>query len=682
VSTKKPTYKQLESKLKEAVQIIELLRCGQTEASDSGNRMIGKRLQQVEAALKKNEERLRFAVEGADLGIWDRDFRTNQTEWNLRVYELLGRDPKKKPVPDETFFEYIHPADRDRVHEHFDREIKAGNDFRDEFRIVHEDGEMRWLASVGRIYHDDQGNVIRMSGIIYDVTERKRAEEQLRQSEQRYMLTQQLAGIGSWDWDIRSGKVEWSGTINRLFGLEKENDFKDYHYIMRFVHPEDRKLISDAINACIEEGIPYDVEHRVIWPDKTEHWLRQTGNVIRDENRLAVRMMGMVQDVTGQKQAAENQHLLAEIFSESQDAIVVRNLENVITSWNSGAERIYGYTAEEMIGQRMDRILPPERLEEHAQLLRRIQAGEHIRHFETERIRKDSRWIHVAISFSPLRNDARIIYAVATIEHDITERVNAEMALREAKQNLEARVQERTRALQISNSELEKEIRQRIQYQEKLQSLTAQLIRIEERQRREIATSLHDSVIQLLVLSNIKLDQLINNPARGSKKVMKQIHGYLDRTIHELRSMTFQISPPILYELGLISALEWLCERFAKEYGLICHLTDDHLDKPVSEDIRNMLFQAVQELFINIVKHAKATHVGIQMKKMNKQIVIEVTDDGRGFDADHLKTDMDHAFGFGLFNIQERLRFMKGHFYIRSEINNGTTVKLQAPLDL
>jgi signal transduction histidine kinase len=95
-----------------------------------------------------------------------------------------------------------------------------------------------------------------------------------------------------------------------------------------------------------------------------------------------------------------------------------------------------------------------------------------------------------------------------------------------------------------------------------------------------------------------------------------------------------------------------------------------------------MLFQAVQELFINIVKHAKATHVGIQMKKMNKQIVIEVTDDGRGFDADPLKTDMNHAFGFGLFNIQERIRFMKGHFYIRSEINNGTTVKLQAPLDL
>ena len=653
-----------------------------SDVSSSGNSMIGKRLLEAEAALKKNEERLRFAVEGADLGIWDRDFRTNQTEWNLRVYELLGRDPKKKPVPDETFFEYIHPADRDRVREHFDREIKAGNDFRDEFRILHEDGEMRWLASIGRIYHDDRDNVIRMSGIIYDITEHKRADEQLRQSEQRYVLAQQLAGIGSWDWDIRSGKVEWSGTIDRLFGLESGSLSRSYRSFLRLIHPEDRKHLRDAVNACIEEDIPFSVEHRITRPDKTERWLRQTGNVIRDENRLALRMMGMVQDVTAQKQAAENQHLLAEIVSESEDAIVVRNLENVITSWNFGAERIYGYTAEEMIGQRMDRILPPERLEEHAQLLRQTQAGEHIRHFETERIRKDGRRIHVTISFSPLRNDDRIIYAVATIEHDITERVYAEMALLETKQNLEARVQERTRALQISNSELEKEIRQRIQYQEKLQSLTAKLIRIEERQRREIATSLHDSVIQLLVLSNIKLDQLINNPAKDSKTVMKQIHGYLDRTIHELRSMTFQISPPILYELGLVPALEWLCERFGKEYGLICRSIDDQLDKPVSEDIRNMLFQAVQELFINIVKHAKATHVEIRVKKVNKQIIIEVTDDGRGFDADHLKTDMDHAFGFGLFNIQERIRFMKGHFHIRSEINSGTTVKLQAPLDL
>jgi PAS domain S-box-containing protein len=643
---------------------------------------MGLQLKQAEAALKKNEERLRFAVEGADLGIWDRDFRTNQTEWNHRVYELLGRDLKKKPVPDETFFEYIHPADRDRVRDHFNRELKTGNDFRDEFRIVREDGEMRWLASVGRINHDESGIVIRMSGILYDITERKRAEEQLSESEQRYALAQQLAGIGSWDWDIRAGKVEWSGTIDRLFGLEKKSDFKDYRTILRSIHPEDRKRLTDAVNACIEEDIPFNVEHRIIRLDKTEHWLRQTGNVIRDENRLAVRMMGMVQDITTQKQAAENQHLLAEIVSESEDAIVVRNLENVITSWNSGAERIYGYSAMEMIGQRMDRILPPERLKEHALLLSRTQAGEHIRHFETERIRKDGQRIHMAISFSPLRNDQRIIYAVATIEHDITERVNVELALLEAKQNLEMRVQERTCELQISNYELEKEIRQRIQYQEKLQSLTAKLIHIEERQRREIATSLHDSVIQLLVLSNIKLDQLINNPARGSRKVMRQIHGYLDRTIHELRSMTFQISPPILYELGLVPALEWLCEQFGKEHGLICYSIDDHREKPINEDIRNMLFQAVQELFINIVKHAEATRVEIRVKKMRKQIIIEVEDNGRGFDTVHLKTDMDHASGFGLFNIQERIRFMKGHFHIRSEINRGTTVELRAPLDL
>ena len=163
---------------------------------------------------------------------------------------------------------------------------------------------------------------------------------------------------------------------------------------------------------------------------------------------------------------------------------------------------------------------------------------------------------------------------------------------------------------------------------------------------------------------------------------MNQIHEYLDRSIHELRSMTFQISPPVLYELGLIPALEWLCEHFAQEYGFACRLFDDGKEKPLHEDMRNMLFQAVQELFVNIVKHAGATRAEIRVKKQKKQILIEVKDNGCGFDAVHLKTGMKHDSGFGLFNIQERLRFMKGHFNIRSETDGGTTVQLRAPLNL
>ncbi len=136
---------------------------------------------EAEEKLRESEERLRLAVEGAGLGTWDRDLLTDKIVWNRRLYDLLGRDPSGPVVTGETFFTYIHKDDLRRVREHFWEALRAKREFRDEFRIVREDGEIRWLATSGRIYRDQAGQPVRVAGVNFDMTNRRRAEEQLQQ---------------------------------------------------------------------------------------------------------------------------------------------------------------------------------------------------------------------------------------------------------------------------------------------------------------------------------------------------------------------------------------------------------------------------------------------------------------------------------------------------------------------
>jgi len=136
--------------------------------------------QLAEDARKRSEESLRLVVEGGNLGTWDRDLRTGTMVWNERLYRLLGRRPDARTLGAETFFEYIHAEDLPRVNRHLEEVLQNGEEFMDEFRVVREDGEVRWLGAHGRIYRDSAGEPIRMAGVHYDITERKKAEAVLQ----------------------------------------------------------------------------------------------------------------------------------------------------------------------------------------------------------------------------------------------------------------------------------------------------------------------------------------------------------------------------------------------------------------------------------------------------------------------------------------------------------------------
>ena len=222
-------------------------------------------------------------------------------------------------------------------------------------------------------------------------------------------------------------------------------------------------------------------------------------------------------------------------------------------------------------------------------------------------------------------------------------------------------------------------------YQADLRSLASQLTLAEERERRRLAVHLHDQIGQNLALSHIKLEELRSSLGKNGAGIAGEVDnlaGLIKETIEETQSLTFRISPPILYDLGLEAALEWLGDRFAQQHGLLTYFESDRQPKPLAEDLKVLLFQAVQELLVNIVKHARAKSLKISMWRQNGQLYIGVEDDGVGFDPTVPGYRQGKGGGFGLFSIRERLRPLGGHLEIKSEPDGGAEFVLSVPLDL
>ena len=223
-------------------------------------------------------------------------------------------------------------------------------------------------------------------------------------------------------------------------------------------------------------------------------------------------------------------------------------------------------------------------------------------------------------------------------------------------------------------------------YQADLRSLASQLTLAEERERRRLAVHLHDQIGQNLALSHIKLEELRSslgkNGAAGLAGEVDKLAGLIKETIEETQSLTFRISPPILYDLGLEAALEWLTDRLSHQHGLLAYFESDRQPKPVDENLKVLLFQAVQELLVNVVKHTKAHSLKVSMWREQDHLYIGVEDDGVGFDPAVPGYRNGKGGGFGLFSIRERLRPLGGDLEIKSEPDGGTEFILSVPLDL
>lgn len=232
-----------------------------------------------------------------------------------------------------------------------------------------------------------------------------------------------------------------------------------------------------------------------------------------------------------------------------------------------------------------------------------------------------------------------------------------------------------------SAAERDKADKARRDYQSQLRTLASQLSMAEQQERLRIAALLHDGIAQSLAMTNIKLSAIRQMPLPASAaSQLEELKRLLEETIRSTRSLSFDLSPPILHDLGLEAALEWLTERVEQEHGIKVKFEDDRKDKPLDENLRNVLFTMVRELVANVIKHSKATQATISVTREAKQIQIEVQDQGCGFEVSTSVQEPNKKGGFGLFSIRERLRYFGGRLSIQSHPGSGTCVRITAPL--
>ncbi len=327
-----------------------------------------------------------------------------------------------------------------------------------ELDIVSADGEIRHVLGNARPLLDEQGNPRGSVSAFIDITERKKAEEALKkvhesleekvkertiQLEKAYNLlkenerglaeAQKMAHIGSWKWDLVTNEVYWSDEMYRIYGLTPQESVPTYNAFLSFLHPEDRDYVDNIIKKTLK-GEPIDIDHRIILANGKERIVHAQAKVIFDDKNIPVRAKGIIQDITERKKSEEKIKGLASIVESSNDAIGTISLDGIIESWNKGAEKVYGYSAKEILGKTVSVLAPSHLEEETKKLAEMVKKEGGIHNYETSRLRKDGKLIEVSLNLSPIFDASGKLTAISVIARDITENKKAEEKLRESEE--------------------------------------------------------------------------------------------------------------------------------------------------------------------------------------------------------------------------------------------------------
>jgi PAS domain S-box-containing protein len=368
--------------------------------------------------------------------------------------------------------------------------------------------------------------------------------------------------------------------------------------------------------------------------------------------------------------------LLAAIVDSSDDAIVSKTLEGVITTWNAGAERLFGYAAKEAIGQNISMIIPPDRRDEETSILARLSQGLRIDHFDTVRLRRDGSKLEISLTISPVRDASGKIVGASKIARDIAGRKRVERELHESEQRyrvladaLDTQVQFRTQELQRRNAEV-------LEQSDRLRDLSARLMRTQDEERRRIALELHDSAGQNLAALAMTLARLgedaKRDPIRFSEGI-KDARELIQSLTQEIRTTSYLLHPPMLDEWGLSSALRWYVEGLAQRSDLSIEL---HIPKDLGRlapDVELAIFRLVQESMTNIHRHSGSKTALIRIAREADKINVEVQDRGKGMSKERFAEVQSQVVGVGIRGMKERARQSHGELTIDSNAS-GTKI--------
>lgn len=511
-----------------------------------------------------------------------------------------------------------------------------------------------------------QDNQTLMVAAARDISERIKSDRALRESEERYAMAQQVAKIGSWEWNIQTGSVYWTDGIYRLFGRKRDEFDATFEAYIECIHPEDRQYVTESITRSFETGEELDMEHRIQRPDGTVKWVSGRGGVTRDESGKPLRMLGMVQDITNKKRSEQQTKLLSYVVEHSPFLIIVTDPKGDIEYVNPKFIKVTGYTPQEVIGEN-PRILKSGETpsEDYKAMWDTIASGKEW----SGEIHNKTKYGHsywAKVSISPIFDEKEQITHYVGIQEDISSRKQMELDLIKAKEEAEQANQAKSTFLASMSHEVRTPLNSILGFSQILKG--------------NKNNSLTDKELKY-----------VNHILGSGNMLLELINDVLDLSKIESGKFDLNLEPVPLSKI-FVEAIDQV-GSLAGKHQVSVRYVEEHLDRHIRVDERGIK-QVLINLLSNAIKYNREQgEVVLSCRIVSDRYAhIEVADTGPGIPEDKMEalfqpfnrlgaeTTKVEGTGIGLTITKRLVDMMKGDISVKSDLGIGTTFSLIFPL--
>jgi PAS domain S-box-containing protein len=642
---------------------------------------------ETEETPRSNEKlfQIAFAQAGVGFAITDRNGRfVKVNQAYCRITGYLEEDLYAMDFNSITYGEDL-PKNLELMQRLFAREIES---FVYQQRYVTKAGHFIWVQNSVSGIPDNSGAVSSFITLTQDITDRKRAEEELLRSEAFLAEGQALSHTGSWQWNPSSGETLWSKETFRIFGLDPTVKPLSQEAILRYVHSDDRSAIEQIVNRAVREKCDCEIECRIVLPDQTVKHIHSVGRfVLRSPGKL-LEFVGTIMDITDRKQEQELRSALAAVRADVGNAFTIEgSLPQILNGCTEALVRHLGLVYARIWtlnpdGKKLD-LQASSNMPTHlngsrslmwieeldigfiAQERKPILTNNVVKHFGID----EASWARpegmVAFAGYPLVVEDRVVGVMALFSRKMLTPATLETLASVADSIAQGMDRKRT--------------------EEEVRRLSGRLLQSQDEERRKIARDLHDSTGQDLVALATTLGQLhssIPSSNRKSRKLVSECQVVADQCIREVRTLSYLLHPPLLEKAGLGSAIRHYAEGLAKRTEIRVHLEMSPNFGRVNRDVELVLFRIVQESLRNIERHAGSPIAKIHVQREPGKIKLEISDQGHGFSRRAQKTTgaVPVAAGVGIPSMYERVKHIGGQLDIKSS-RSGTCVQVTIPTD-
>jgi len=591
---------------------------------------------------KKNERVLSELYERVSDGFIAIDRNWIYTYVNKRAGEILGKDPAwligkhmwTEFPQEETnpFYIAYHQAMESQEMINLEEYVEAYG---------------RWFQNL--IYPAADG----LSVFFRDITDSKENEKKIRESEIRFRTLSRTAPVGIFETDASGSTTYVNETWLQYSGMHFDEAMGDGW--LRAVHPDDKDWLQQGWHSKTEMKSESVSEYRIVDKEGKIRWVNGRAVPVFNNDGSVSGYIGITLDIT-EKKTSEERIINSEeskrlILNSALDAIVIVDTASKIIFWNPQAENIFGWTAEEVTGKSlMQTIIPAEYEAAHRQGMQRfLQTGEGPilnRLIEVTACNKEGSLFPIELSILPVEQETGKTFCAFI--RNITERRQAESSLKQSS--------------------------------EQLRELSRHLQKVREEERLRIAREIHDELGQQLTGLKMDVAWLMRKTVQDDpviKDKFDEALSLVDKAVQSIRRISTELRPSVIDDLGLNAALEWQVEEIGRRMDVEIEYKNSFNDSNINPDISIGIFRIMQESLTNIVKHAAAYKINIDISQAGNAIRLIVEDDGIGFDTNAKQDQLT----FGLIGIKERTSMLQGECAIYSEPNTGTRIEVSIPLD-